>query len=709
MAGGVGALTVSLGLDAADYVQGLNKADQQAKNFANNYGRSIKNANTGNASFVQSLGGATTLLRGLAGATAAAFSIGTFTILSDEYTRFSSQLKLATSSQAEFNAALETVDRISQSAQADLGATTQLYARLTNAFSGTNTSAQQLADITETVSLALKVNGASTNEAASAMLQLSQAFGSGVLRGEEFNAINEAAPALLRQVAKEMGVEYGQLRELASQGKITGDILKEAFSNQEYLNGLRQSSKQTQTVDGALQNLKNTLLLAVGQFNDATGAGNLLAGAIQGVTSSISGLIAITSGKGPDFSKFLPNYKAFQESQKEIEKAQASTKQNILPQGSLMGSVITKDLGSLKQYQEEQKKVAALADNFRKSNEFKDRQAELDKYNAKMKELRDLQDKGLIGEQEAARFRAQFESEIAVKAEKKKESQIEENSTALRLADTYADLLNTAKELNTPPDETEADRLEKQLASVTNIDAATKLYIETMIAQRRATDALTEAEEERRLSIEANAKQQLRDLEEAQREKEQFYKDQALEQKRILEDQKDQYKDLERAVDGFAKNAAASLADFTFGGKTGFSDMVNSFLKDLARLALQKSIFDPIAKQFDGFGTGGSSGGFGGIFGSLFSGLGFANGGTPPIGKASLVGERGPELFVPKVAGTVIPNNKMGGMQTNNVSITINSDGSRGQQGSPSETARQIEAAVVNVLNKQRRQGGVLA
>jgi hypothetical protein len=291
--------------------------------------------------------------------------------------------------------------------------------------------------------------------------------------------------------------------------------------------------------------------------------------------------------------------------------------------------------------------------------------------------------------------------------EKVKKAVIETNDAAVNLANTYASLLQSAEDLARPDGETQADRLERELNAITNLDSATRTYVETIIAQKRASDALKESEEERRQIIAENVRQQIEDLQEAEKDRFEAVKAQALEQKAILEGQQDKYKDLERAVDGFAKNAASSLADFAFGGKTSFTDMVNSFLKDLARLALQKAIFNPIAEQFDiftsGFGDGGEA------FSGFLSGLGFANGGTPPIGKASLVGERGPELFVPKVAGTVIPNNKMGGMQTNNVSITINSDGSRNQNGSPSETARLIEAAVVNVLNKQKRQGGALA
>jgi phage-related minor tail protein len=164
------------------------------------------------------------------------------------------------------------------------------------------------------------------------------------------------------------------------------------------------------------------------------------------------------------------------------------------------------------------------------------------------------------------------------------------------------------------------------------------------------------------------------------------------------------FEDLERAIDGFAKNSADALADFAFGAQGSFTDMVNSFLKDLARLALQKSIFDPLSK---GIGDIFSGGGFGDFFSGFFGGA-RANGGPVSSGSAYLVGERGPEMFVPNTSGKIIPNGQGGG-QTNQVSITINEDGTRSQQGSSSEIARQIEGAVMSVLLKQKRQGGLLA
>ena len=70
-----------------------------------------------------------------------------------------------------------------------------------------------------------------TAQAASAQLQLNQALGSGRLQGEEFNAINEATPQLLDAVAKVMGVTRGELRKLASEGKISSKILIQALTD----------------------------------------------------------------------------------------------------------------------------------------------------------------------------------------------------------------------------------------------------------------------------------------------------------------------------------------------------------------------------------------------------------------------------------------------------------------------------------------------
>ena len=94
-----------------------------------------------------------------------------------------------------------------------------------------------------------------------------------------------------------------------------------------------------------------------------------------------------------------------------------------------------------------------------------------------------------------------------------------------------------------------------------------------------------------------------------------------------------------------------------------------------------------------------------GIFSNL---VGFANGGRPPVGKPSIVGERGPELFVPRTSGTIVPNHAMGG--TTNVVVNVDAKGTaaQGDDTQAGQLGRLIGAAVQAELIKQKRPGGLL-
>jgi lambda family phage tail tape measure protein len=124
-----------------------------------------------------------------------------------------------------------------------------------------------------------------------------------------------------------------------------------------------------------------------------------------------------------------------------------------------------------------------------------------------------------------------------------------------------------------------------------------------------------------------------------------------------------------RAFTSFVDSAIDQMVE---NGKINFKDLVNSLIKELLKQELKSAIAN-VAGSIGGM-TGGGKGGGNFLetawnFGKSL--LGFANGGMPPVGKPSVVGERGPELFVPKSAGTIIPNHQMGGT-TNNTYITNN-------------------------------------
>jgi tape measure domain-containing protein len=206
----------------------------------------------------------------------------------DTYTKFNAQLKIATNSTREFNLAQENVLEISRRAQTDISAIGSTYARLNNALRDFGATQTQISNVTETLALSLKVNGASAEEAASAMLQLSQAFGKGKLDGDEFRTAMEAAPNVMRALAQSIGVPFGSLKDLAAQGKITSEVMLSAFNDPALLKALREQSEQTRTVTGEWENFTNRLTLVIGKINETTGASRILIGVLEKASTLLS-------------------------------------------------------------------------------------------------------------------------------------------------------------------------------------------------------------------------------------------------------------------------------------------------------------------------------------------------------------------------------------------------------------------------------------
>lgn len=207
---------------------------------------------------------------------AAGFSVRGLAEAADAYANLQARLRLAGRSQDEFAASQAAVQRIASAAQVSLTETAVLYTRIANSLKDTNVSQAAFVDTTEAVALALRLSGASVAEAQSTMLQFSQAIASGVLRGEEFNAVSEAAPRLLQALAVSLNKPVGELRAMAKAGELTRDVL---------INGLaaelptlrREAEGLPKTLSGAFTEMGNRVLVMVGQIDQATGASASLA------------------------------------------------------------------------------------------------------------------------------------------------------------------------------------------------------------------------------------------------------------------------------------------------------------------------------------------------------------------------------------------------------------------------------------------------
>jgi tape measure domain-containing protein len=121
----------------------------------------------------------------------------------------------------------EVARRASASGQS-IAAYSALYTRVGNAAKDYITTQQDLLSVTDTISQALVVGGANTQEASSAMIQFSQALASGVLQGDEFRSMAEAAPQYLDKLAETMKIPREQLKKMASDGKLTAKAVIDA-------------------------------------------------------------------------------------------------------------------------------------------------------------------------------------------------------------------------------------------------------------------------------------------------------------------------------------------------------------------------------------------------------------------------------------------------------------------------------------------------
>ena len=155
----------------------------------------------------------------------------------------------------------------------------------------------------------------------------------------------------------------------------------------------------------------------------------------------------------------------------------------------------------------------------------------------------------------------------------------------------------------------------------------------------------------------------------------------------------DAFEKLQTNVQNDLKQGIAGLIK----GTSTLSDMLNKVADRFLDIALNQALFG---------NAGGKT-----VTGGLFKLFGFANGGRPPVGRPSIVGERGPELFVPRTSGTIVPNNKLGG--GNNTSVVVNVDASgsdvQGDDAGAKELGSVISIAVQSELVKQQRPGGLLS
>ena len=156
----------------------------------------------------------------------AAISIGK---LSDEYLILQDRLRDATDSQADYNTTTKKLGDIAKSTGVDLQTIVSLYQNVSRSKGEINKSNDDILEFTENISKLGVVGGVSTMNLRQGLTQLSQGISSTELRGEELRAVLEGIPIIGKHIATEMGLTVGKFREMAFEGKVTADVIVDAF------------------------------------------------------------------------------------------------------------------------------------------------------------------------------------------------------------------------------------------------------------------------------------------------------------------------------------------------------------------------------------------------------------------------------------------------------------------------------------------------
>lgn len=503
--------------------------------------------------------------------------------LADKMTNMQSRLKLvtgSTKSAADMQARLLDIANRTRTPFESVGT---LYARLGRSADDLGMSQNQVAQFTETMAQTLKISGASAAESESVILQLSQALGSGQLRGEEFNTIMENGGRAAVAMAKGLNVPIGSLRKMAEEGKLTSSVVIGAIQSQAGTIASEFSQMQL-TVGDAFSVLRNDVARTIGEMDKGTGASAALAGQIIDLGKTL---------RDPEFVK-----------------GATSVAQVMVD----LAGKIAWAVGQIGIAIEGWKMMAMDLDEWASSKlGLKSwKQEAADATQAKQGSLRHKSRWGSSGSGAPTGMVPTIPKPPALgNARGSSGGGGGGGSQAAALADDTMRYDEAVRELTFDLEQLgRSEEAAAYAATLRNnlqragveLDSERGQAIAMLTAQiqqeTRAREALTEADRE------------------------------AAEELGKYEEMKKQ-----------AGDAVASAFQRAIMEGESLRQVFAGLLADLAKLIFQKMVFETISKTISG---------------------GFASGGGVNVGNAYVVGERGPEVFVPKMPGMIVPNRNIG-------------------------------------------------
>jgi len=576
------------------------------------------------------------------------------------YSQLSNRLKLVTTDSKNLADIQKALFDVAQDTRGSLESSIDLYTRLARSTKVLGISQERLLGVTESINQAIAISGSDTQASNAAIIQLGQGLAAGALRGQELNSVMEQTPRLAQALSDGLGVTIGELRELGKAGKISAAEVIRALENQ--AGALRSEFNRTsKTIAQAMQQIENVWLQTTGSLDNTDMVKalddfrkNLQDPAIaNGLKTLATALIKVTTLLVSATSKF------------------ADLGRGIGVLTAQLFNPNTEDrLRQLKKQINELNEAGSGRGRPVDPSALKALQAEYDSLLIKQKKSQDFLNSFTKPEK--------VEKKLSVK-------------TLVPVAAIEKDTKKAKKLIND---------LILTGAKLGGSDEGMKKYLDLL---RQGQDVF----EDTRTPIENLQKEteKLNILLKAGAIDWDTYARAVFKADKEFDDTQDKIKEKTKELTDVSAELGLTFSSafedaIVDGGK--LSDILKGLEKDISRILARKIVTEPLAQSITGLlsNSGGGSGGgnfLSSIFGSIFGG-GKALGGPVSGGTPYLVGEQGPEMFIPNVSGNIIPNNKTAGTTTINVNVSGIND-----EGGLRQSAGQIAAAVSSEMRRGQR------
>ena len=274
-------------VDMSDFVSGVSDGKEKVRELNAELSKTGDKA----AEAAGGLGKIGTVLAGFATLSFAKSLLDT----ADAMQSINSQVRQVTSSETEYLAVQRQLLDVANSTRASLESTASLYVSTSRALKDYGYTQQEILTFTEATNNAMTIGGVQAEQQAAALMQLSQALGSGVLQGDEFKSIAEAAPILLDTIAEYMGKSRAEIKKLGSEGELTADVIFKAISGASEKFS-EQAAKMPMTMGQALTVFSNNWQSMISKMLNDSGAMSGIASIIKLIADNLNLVVPIMAG-----------------------------------------------------------------------------------------------------------------------------------------------------------------------------------------------------------------------------------------------------------------------------------------------------------------------------------------------------------------------------------------------------------------------------